>query len=299
MSIELKKPNFNSKNPDIKEFVDLFLRCPETKKIFDTPTITAQGKIYEQDIIYKLDVIKPDEDALVVIGLKSFISSFLDTYPEFKEEQYKPGKTINHHSANIKKVQNLFEKEKYSELKNYTLFSMRYLSESNIGGFLNKATPDLLKYFIDNTVNLSEKLQGNGAHLVNYICWKKMSDLNIIKYIFEKGGQMNLGYGGENITAIQQVIKACGDDNFCNYAINKFLEEGGSLFQMNGSGLSFFNFVMSQRKSIIMHALSKVDITSDDFRNNLSSLLNSLEEHNGILNDTEKGEISEVLFSYL
>ena len=164
------------------------LCCPISHLIFLNPVLASDGHFYEKDCIEKWFVtsnISPLTNKLINnVVIESFfmvglVNTFLNKHPEEKTNQYFRS---NDHSTNLSEVKNFIKKKQFNKLLSYKKFQLEYLFDrmSNI----LKAPDNILKYIIDNSVDLEVKDE-DGWRLIHYIC--DCSTPTIIKYLIDKG----------------------------------------------------------------------------------------------------------------
>ena len=99
---------------DIDSFVNKFLKSPITGKIYLNPVIQSNGELTECDL--------SESDAYYInLALKSFITCFLDTYPEYREQLYQ-STTLRSHTTNKNKVNKLLLNCTLEQLQKYDNF---------------------------------------------------------------------------------------------------------------------------------------------------------------------------------
>ena len=226
--------------PDIDSFIEKFLCCPTTGKIFNIPVIDKNGQIHELSTCQ-------DNDVYTFFGLKSFIGSLIDKYPELKIRQFNPDKDYKkQHMTNKHEIINLIKNGKYINLKSYTSFSLKLIPESSLISLIQNADIPTLEHVIDNTIDLSIKLEN--CYLINHIC-KEREEL--IKYVIEKGNQMNLRNGELEWYPLHQILYNCTDESLFKYAIDKHIEEGLDLYVTNNEGNSILTNIFKKSCGII------------------------------------------------
>lgn len=277
--------------PDVSEFIANFLTCSITRKIYHTPVIDKSGKICE------FSVCSPNEEVYTVTGLKSLTNCLLDKYPEFKINQFNPDKDYKKcHSSNKQIIKDLIGNKKFTELKKYTSFSIKYLPAMYVSHLIKNADPETLKYFIDNSIDLSTKTDDKNYYLVNYICEDKSnSNPDIVRYILDKGNQMKLCLDME-ACPLHQILHNSINPELDIHAINKYLEDGLDLYKINQNGISHIISIFQKQKIVIKHLISKLDINSNNFKTLIPELLNEM-DNNKYINDNDKDEILQMFFA--
>lgn len=271
-----------NKEPNKDEFVASFLICPLTGKIFNIPVIGKNNIVYEQQAY--IDTFNPDDAVTTIQNFKSFVHTFLEIYPEFKKNQYTLTDTNKKsHSLNIKRINNIFSSGKYCELKNYELFSLRHIEKDYIDIFAQKADLDTLKYFIDNTIDLSQQINNSHWHFANYICSRCCQNKpDFVQYFLSKGNFMNLLCKDDNWYPLHQILSYTTSESLCIYAINKHVTEGLSLCIESGDGTSLIELIFKKHPKFINHGLTLIDMQSLEFKNLVPRLLDNIERNKNI-----------------
>ena len=287
-----------NKEPTPEEFVEKFLICPLTGKLFNTPVIGDDNNIYEQSA-YMLKFGQTENLYYVVTSFKAFIDTFLDTYPKFKQLQYDSSGDIRsyEHSINVKEIQALIDKGKYTNLQKYGSFSLKYLPKETVEKLLNNADDITLKYFIDNITDITVAISDGRWHFINYVC-NKLSNIkpNIVKYVLEKHKCMHLQCQDDGWYPAHQIINFATSNAIHIYAIDKHLEEGLDLFCITKNGDSILQFIFKKSEEGINHVLTKIDINSITFKNLVPTLLNILDKNSNI-NDEAKVIIKSTILT--
>ena len=273
-------------NPQPNDFMVQFLICPLSGKLFETPIVDVNGVVYEQDEYTKKF---GHSNYYVFKSLQSFINTFLDKYPEFKNKQYHSNANKSSaHSANVNVINKLISSGDYSKLKNYTLFSLKYLSNDELEKIMHKADETTLKYFIDNTIDMDQMIEGKW-YFINYMCNRIGKDRpEIIKYCLEKHKCMKLCCGFDGWYPLHQIIHFSNSLQLHTYAIDKHLEEGLDLFSVTNSGESVIEYIFKKEKDIIEYAMTKINMDNASFKNLVSSLFDTLDQNSKIDNDTKE-----------
>lgn len=277
-------------DPDIENFIEKFLLCPITGKIFNIPVINKEGEIYESSVC-------PSDDVYVVLALKSFIGSLIDRYPEIKIKQFDPSNLDKkQHMLKKNEINNLITTSKYANLKNYSSFSLKHIPNDLIIQLVKNADVPTLEYFIDNTIDLSIKPENSNYHLINHICcFRSKSDPKLVQYIIDKGQQMKLCCDEVAWYPLQQILHNCTHEWLQKYAINKHIEDGLNLNLTNKEGTTIWKYILSKPISIIKYSFTYVNTNDDDFKSLIPDLMNQLDNNINITNE-QKDDIIQMMF---
>ena len=167
------------------------IRCSITGMIMKKPVLAQDSIIYEEDAIndwLKEHNTSPctrqiiSEEVISVLTIKNYIEDYIKKHQELKDEVYTP---IYAHRKYKDEIDVIIQNEKWDELKQYTGFEYVLFDTTKIRQKLfGKCTSEMLKYVIDNTIDLDYK-RSNGARMIHAICNSSMPE--IIKYIIDKG----------------------------------------------------------------------------------------------------------------
>jgi len=287
-----------NKEPTPEDFVEKFLICSLTGKLFNIPVIGEDNNIYEQNA-YMLKFGQTENLHYVVTSFKAFIDTFLDTYPKFKQLQYDSSGDIRsyEHSTNVKEIQALIDKGKYTNLQKYGSFSLKYLPRETVEKLLNNADDITLKYFIDNITDINVMISDGKWHFINYVC-NKLSNIkpHIVKYVLGQHKCMHLRCQDDGWYPAHQIINFTTSNAMHIYAIDKHLEEGLDLFCITNNGDSILQFVFKKSEEGINHVLTKIDINSVTFKNLVPTLLNTLDKNSNV-NEEAKVMIKSIILT--
>lgn len=221
------------------------LKCPISQQIFYDPVICSDGHTYEKDLIInwiKINNTSPltRESNFKIINfnnilLKNIIKSFLNQYPEYKEDQYKIIEEITRNNIKFLTDKELIDKIKYNynsfnnfETLKYIIHYRRY----NVLKELLKFPIDkykLLNYSFENSneeicliiinsgeLDLNYKDELERSLLYNSMKFKKY---NISKLLIEKGVYLNAV--NINKTSIFTCSLQYAPDEICKLLIDK------------------------------------------------------------------------------
>lgn len=279
-----------NKNPVPEDFAKTFLTCPLTGKLFNNPIIDKKGNIYEQQAYFA----KNKDDigvCYVVVSLKSFITTFLDTYPEFGKRQYViKEEDKKNHLLYAKKVQNIIDEKKFTELKNYTSFSLNCISGDTIKRLLGCEDISVKRYFIDNVIDLSVSVGNGNWYFINYLCCSPHKNEETLKYLLGKGNYMKLYCKDDGWYPLHQLLAnySIGMESIVIYAINKHISEGVDLFVPESEGRSIPEIIFGKNEVLINHILSVIDHNSASFKNLIPKLLDKIDSNSRINNDARE-----------
>jgi hypothetical protein len=276
--------------PNPSEFEETFLRCPLTNKIFHTPIITNEGIVFEEQAYLKNN---NNYDFYRIVTLKNFITNFLDNYPEFKKDQYCPDNIeITNHAYNKKIIDIIFQNNNYIELQKYNNFDLQLIDKDFIDIFLKKSDNEIIKYFIDNVIDLSVPINNSSWHLVNYVC-NRLGKTNpdIVKHLLLKNNQMKLNCMDDDWSPLHQLLYFSKSDNLLKFAIDKHIDENIDIYFPNKNGTCIIEACFTSGSEVVInYMLTKIDKTSTEFKNLIPKLLKNLNN-----NSTIKKEVRELI----
>jgi hypothetical protein len=246
-----------------EEFVTL-LRCPQTKQIFHTPVVASDGEVYE-------DQLCSDNSKIIYVALKSFVSAFLDEFPDYKNQQYKPDKVISTSSKNV--IDKIMNSNDYSKITSYIKFSLNHFSHELFAKFIKNATPDQIMHVIDNLVNVAEVHTAYNWQLLNYVCANKPNDIELLKYTFEKDKETKNNY------FLHHHIDANPTNEECLiFVIDEHIKRGLSLWTHTGFTSSIITKAFKGAKfNIVKHIINFIDKTHQSFNENMSLFFDIIE----------------------
>lgn len=258
----------------IDEFVKL-LYCPISGQIFNTPVINKKDNIvYELQELFNLN--KKDNvptDYIILKSLISFISSFLEKYPEYKKQQYVPKTSYSFvYDFDPNKVLRIMENKNYNDLLNYSYFSVTQFKIQEIWKFLLNANKDVIFHFISNMKNINEEVENVGfISILICACPYNHHHIEFTQYIIENGASMtNLCRLGEenHIYPLYQIVKNVIHEALLRIAITKHLEQGLTLFEKTDIDNSILEAAIgNQPQEIIDYMLN---IVSEDVHKHLT-----------------------------
>lgn len=268
---------------EVTEFAK-FLMCSNTGKIFKNPIIDDNGIIHESDEInFNSSNMNSSTSFYRVLPLISFINSFLEKYPEYKQLQYKPSNSKKNHSNNIDNVNSILHIGLYNFLTQFSNFSIKLINEVYFLNFLSKAKFIQFKYFFDNLADKNELSEltfrsGFGKYyVINYICSLRIRDPQIVKYIINIGDQMKLNCG---IFPLTSLVKNTVYDDLIKYAITKHCEENLDLYV--GSTLLIHDILRYQSVEIINFALDLIDKNDEKFKIVYQTISSTLKKNGNV-----------------
>ena len=194
--------NYNSKN--------IFI-CPISRELFKEPVLADDGFFYEKNEIEKWLKAKNTSPLTGLYMNKTlmechFFSTLLKVfYKENPHELLDRYDNSKIHVEYIDEVNELLECEKYEKLLQYSHFDLALIAKKILVQFLQTATLDIFKYFIDSITNMEEicdtKLGQKLIHVVSKNC-----DEEKIKYLIDKKIDLE-AYTLKNWKPIHYVIK--------------------------------------------------------------------------------------------
>lgn len=186
--------DINTINLDLD--IELFI-CPLTNQIFNDPVIAEDGQLYERSAIeqwFSENKISPLSRKVIHTNLvesytiKNILDSLLRKNPDLKLQQFE---IDNSHQMNENTIIKLINSSQYNKLLNYAKFDFNIFMKRIIlfEKLLSHAPNDILKYVIDNTIDIDCKNK-IGTKPIHMIC--NSCNYDIIKYVFEKGANFEL-----------------------------------------------------------------------------------------------------------
>lgn len=263
----------------MEEFIQL-ISCPISNKIFNIPILGHDNVVYEcSEYINKF----PKNKFTIVFPIKSFIASFLDSFPEYKKSQYLIDDTIkNHHALNLHNINTFINNKKYTELLNYTNFSFALFELEMIRYILNYATDDIIIHIIDNCIDINGIIPSKHDNyiLLNLVCNESNhSNTNLFKKIIDHGTNLYHIYNDDGWTVLHQLVYSCKNDKIIKYCLDK----NSDLFIKTKNGSSILDFIFWKRtKEIIIYALAKVNKNDEKIISNRSKIITIIETNNKI-----------------
>jgi hypothetical protein len=282
---------------DIQDFVDQFLTCKKTGKIYNIPAINQFGQIFELDTYYEED--ENADNVTTVLNIKSFISTFLEKYPQYSKDQYIVNQELkNCHVSNIKKINYLICSNNFDQLKNYNNFSLKVFSYDYLNKLVLDSNEDILLHFINNIKNNNDLIEliGNKCYFVNMVC-KKTTNIELIKILLEKINQMSLNNPYNKISPLMQILIESKSNELDIYAIDKHVSEGLPLNLPEGKYGSILSYTFTNKDvNIIMHILDKLNKENIIFRDLITHLIDCV-SINVRCNDNTKECVIDILLS--
>ncbi len=266
-----------------QEFVEL-LRCPISKKIFNTPILScSDGITYE-------DQLCTDENKIVCVALKSFINEFLDKFPEYKVHQYQPIiQNINHNNAkNI--VNNLIGSSNFEKLKGYCNFSLSYITKDVLERLLTKASDEIIIYFIENIINIAEQV--DGYNLLHYLCRYCSNNMNIIKKAIEKGANIKEYNSSNKWYPLHYLMRYSTNADCVIFAINYHITNDLSLFITNNDGHDIIGYAFRfSTVDIINYIFTVINTQQKEFTDNVDTYIEFINSNDTMRDNNEQKEL--------
>ena len=176
--------------------------CPISHQIFCDPVLTKDGIVYEKQEItqwFKKNKTSPitrkniSSEVTPIVFLKSYIADYIKEYPELKDQVYEP--TYEHKNYK-KEIKTLLEDGDLHKLKNYVRFNLSLFTVEQLKKLFEKNNDeDVLKYIIDNTINL-DYTYDNKWKFIHHAC--RLFSPEIINYIIKKGVNMDCVNNNDN-----------------------------------------------------------------------------------------------------
>jgi hypothetical protein len=264
------------------EFIEL-LKCPISNKLFNTPVFScSDGITYE-------DQLCNDENKIVCVALKSFISAFLDEFPQYKQIQYQPiQQSINHSNAKIM-VNSIIESSNFENLKKYCNFSLVHISNNTLEKLLTKANEEIIIFFIDNLTNIEEYIEG--GKLIHYVCRFCPNNINIIKKITEKCTDMKDYNTLNKWYPLHYLLRYSNNTECITFGINQHIKDGLSLFITNNDGVDIIGFAFKYSSvDIIKYMFTIIDIQKKEFVDNIDTYIEFINTNQNLQDNDEQKE---------
>lgn len=264
------------------EFIEL-LKCPISQKLFNTPVFSQiDGITYE-------DQICNDENKIVCVALKSFISALLDEFPEYKVLQYQPIVQNQSHSSAKNMVNSIIESSNFENLKKYCNFSLIHFTNNTLEKLLTKANEEIIGFFIDNLINIDEHVEG--SKLIHYVCRFCPNNINIIKKVIEKGASMKDYNNHNKYYPLHYLIRYSNNSECVIFGIDQHIKEEVSLFITNNEGHDIISFVFRYGSiNIIEHIFSIIDTQKKEFIDNIDTYIEYINTNQHLQNSNEQKE---------
>lgn len=171
---------------------DIFT-CPITQQLFDKPVLACDGHFYEKSAI-KEWLRKHDTSPLTNLPMKKHLvtshvfknqlDNFYQNNPIELENKYCIISLDKNHFHYYKKIELQINNCEFKKILKYENFNIVFFKKKTLQILFQQADFNILKYFIDNLVDL-ECIDNSGWQPIHYAC--KFSKPEIIKYIVEKG----------------------------------------------------------------------------------------------------------------
>lgn len=264
------------------EFIEL-LKCPISNKLFNTPVYSSfDGVTYE-------DQLCNDENKIVCIALKSFISAFLDEFPQYKQLQYQPiAQNINHSNAKIM-VNSIIESGNFENLRKYCNFSLIHISNDTLEKLLTKANEEIISFFIDNLINVEEHI--DSCKLIHYVCRFCSNNINIIKKVIEKGTNMKDYNKHNKYYPLHYLARYSNNKDCIIYGINQHLKDGMTLFITNNDGHDIIGYAFRYSSiDVIEHIFSIIDTQKKEFVDNIDTYIEFINMNQNLQDKDEQKE---------
>lgn len=269
-----------------EEFISL-LTCPHTKKLFHTPVI-SKGDAFE-------DQICDDPDKVVNVALKSFITSLVDTFPNYKELQFKPEEG-RPQMMSKKIMDSIVSKNDYNKLFQYNNFSFSQLTYESFRTFVEKGTSDQICHFINNSSNIDEVLAGNKWKPINLVFSFRPNDIQVLKCVVEKGAKLDSFCPEDNWYPLHQLTQRCTNEECLNFGIESHIKAGLSLFLKTHQGEPIITPIFRRGKpNAIKHLMTLIDKTQPEFIEMIEALINHVDGNTMIPSEDKEFLINELL----
>lgn len=272
----------------MEEFIEL-IKCPQSKMIFNSPVL-SNGITYEEQLC-------DDPDRIPYKGLISLISAFLDEFPEYKDQQYKPVSMKLNGTTGKASLMGIINSGNYEKIYSYEKFTLGNMTHDIITKFITNAQDAHIYHFIDNMINVDDEGGEIKWKIINYICKCRPNNINTLKYIIEKGGSMKSFCPDDNWYPLHQLIGSSKDEECMILGINEHIKEGLTFYETNSSGGTIFLMVIrNSPPNIIKHMFNYIDKTNNMFLDNIEICLNNIYE-TARFSDEDKESLVGCIFS--
>ena len=165
--------------------------CPISHQIFCDPVLSKDGIVYEKKEInqwFKKNKTSPitrkniSSEVTPIVFLKSYIDDYIKEHPELKDQVYEP--TYEHKNYK-KEINTLLEDGDLHKLKNYVRFNLSLFTVEQLKKLFEKNNDeDVLKYIIDNTIDLNYTY-ADKWNFIHHACRRFSPE--IVNHIIKKG----------------------------------------------------------------------------------------------------------------
>lgn len=147
--------------------------CSISHLIFCDPVLAKDGQVYEKQEItkwFRKNKTSPitrkniSTELTPVIFLKSYINDYIKEHPELKDQVYEP---LYEHPNYKKEINSLIENNDFCKLNDYIKFDLSLFTTDQLVKIFNKNNDEnVLKYIIDNTINLNHTYKNKWRLLI-------------------------------------------------------------------------------------------------------------------------------------
>ena len=265
-------------NFDINKIINI-ITDPLSGKIFTYPVLADDGVVYEAT---ELDIWKSNNglmspttkkpllnDALLVIPLKSFIDDLVEKCPSLKNHRYDNSSYLKSYSIHKVRISEIIANNNYNELKNYGNYSFVNMGSDILRSIFSNVPFDVVKHIVENSIDFNAVL--NVSSMFNNEHWKitnfaaKYADLNTLKYIIERGGEINCesSINGYDILSPLHVAAIANKVENIKYLINS----GANLLIKTSKGYTPFSFICQYcNEEMIKYCIEKLKTDNYDLR---------------------------------
>lgn len=267
------------------------VKCPISQQIFLNPVLGDDGYTYEEDEIKKWmqkKQVSPFGDAPLTKVIpnklvKILVNEFLKSNPEQKEDQYVP---TRFHKNYIAEVGRIMKNKEYEKLLFYTKFELDELYKLEFGIFLELASTKIVKYVIDNSVDLEVK-SVKGSRLIHFVSYHSKSR-RIHRHVIRKGVDLE----AENIERSRPIHYACKNAEL--KTIERLVKKGVNLISIGYRGWTPLHYAARHNTRNVIEHLADIS-DSKNTKNNDDLLPACLIPLNDNLTKDEKLEMINIL----
>jgi hypothetical protein len=181
--------NVSKSDPTIDVYKDA-IYCPITLQIFCEPVMASDGHIYERvaidEILSKNNPVSPiTKETLTKTLVTSHVSisirdEILQKYPDLKKDVYVPIKT---HTKYKDQVSQIIKDKQFQHLLHIIEFQPKLFVKDDLMVLFQNGSNDVIKYVIDNLVDINQSRGNNMWRIPHYIC--RYCNGEIIQYMLK------------------------------------------------------------------------------------------------------------------
>lgn len=286
-------------NPDINEFIKL-ITCPLTGKIFKNPII-ANSVVYEKAAYIENNKEENNKKGfevyIEVVSLKSFIHTFLESYPEYESMQYR---SDNSYLYEKRKIDSYILSGNFEKILEYKCFSIKTMGLTTLSKFLIGSSNQIFEYFIKNAIDINEEFTDSppyiGWNILNYMCTiTRNIDINKIKLLLEHNPTfISHKCRHDNFYPLYQLcLHDCMDNEFMVYMINKHVEGNVSLYEKNCNNEVIALSIIKKYPKIVIDCI--IEKLGNENSNQITNIIHNLDKNSNISALEKEGILNAIL----